>query len=50
MVAVDTTADPYHYAEDGAAATQNMALAAYSLGLYSCWIGVFDIKNEKKSS
>lgn len=50
VVAVDATVDPYHFVEDGAAATQNMALAAYSLGLHSCWIGVFDIKNEKKSS
>jgi nitroreductase len=50
VVTVDTTVDPYHFLEDGAAATQNMALAAYSLGLHSCWIGVFDIKNEKKSS
>jgi nitroreductase len=42
--------DPYHFVEAGAAATQNMALAAHSLGLYSCWIGVFDVTNQKKSS
>jgi len=48
-VAVDTTEDPYHFIEDGAAATQNMALAAHSLGLYSCWIGIFDVKNQRNS-
>ncbi len=32
---VDPKEDPYHFVEDGAAATQNMALAAYSLGLGS---------------
>lgn len=31
-----------HPVEDGAAATQNMLLAAHSLGLGSCWIGSFD--------
>jgi nitroreductase len=31
-----------HPVEDGAAATQNMLLAAYALGLGSCWIGSFD--------
>lgn len=50
VVSVDPDEDPYHFAEDGAAATQNMALAAYSLGLGSCWIGIFRLKEEKKSS
>lgn len=27
---------------DGAAATQNMLLAAYALGLGTCWVGAFD--------
>jgi len=49
-VVVDTKEDPYHFVEDGAAATQNMALAAHSLGLHSYWIGIFDIENQKKSS
>jgi nitroreductase len=49
-VAVDTTEDPYHYIEDGAVATQNMALAAQGLGLSSCWIGIFDLKSQKKSA
>jgi nitroreductase len=40
VVAVDPGADPYHYVEDGAAAAQNMALAATALGLGSCWAGV----------
>ena len=31
-----------HPVEDGAAATQNILLAAHSLGLGSCWIGSFD--------
>lgn len=46
-VCVDPREDPYHFVEDGAAATQNMALAAHSLGLGSCWIGVFNLKGEK---
>jgi len=50
VVCVDTKEDPYHFIEDGAAATQNMALAAHSLGLGSCWIGVFNLKGEKESS
>jgi len=49
-VCVDPEEDPYHFIEDGAVATQNMALAAHSLGLGSCWIGVFDLENEKGSS
>lgn len=48
-VAVDTTEDPHHFVEDGAAATQNMALAAHSLGLHSYWIGIFDFENQRKS-
>lgn len=50
VVAVDTTEDPYHFVEDGAAATQNMLLAAHSLGLYSCWIGIFDLEGKKSSA
>lgn len=49
-VVVNPEEDPYHFAEDGAAATQNMALAAHSLGLNSSWIGVYDLKNQKNSA
>lgn len=49
-VTVDATEDPFHFVEDGAAAAQNMALAAYSLGLHSSWIGVYDLKNQRNSA
>lgn len=49
-VTVDPNEEPYHFIEDGAAATQNMALAAYSLGLGSCWIGIFRLEGEKGTS
>ena len=49
-ITVDETQDPFHFVEDGAAAAQNMALAAYSLGLHSSWIGVYDLKNQRNSS
>ena len=49
-VCVDAVEDPFHYVEDGAVATQNMALAAQSLGLGSVWIGVFNVKNERNSA
>jgi len=49
-VCVDTVEDPFHYVEDGAVATQNMALAAQSMGLGSLWIGVFSVKNERNSA
>jgi len=39
-VAVDPTRDPSHCVEDGAAAVQNMTLAAHSLGLASSWAGL----------
>jgi len=42
VVAVDPKADPYHHVEDGAAATQNMSLAAHGLGLGSFWVGVLE--------
>ena len=50
VVCVDTKKDPAHFVEDGAAATQNMALAAHSIGLGTSWIGIFSIRDEKKSS
>ena len=49
-VCVDPGADPSHFVEDGAAATQNMALAAHSLGLGSSWIGVHNPRVEKGSA
>jgi nitroreductase len=49
-IVVDPKEDPYHYVEAGAIATQNMALAAQSIGLNTGWVGVFDIENRKKSS
>jgi len=50
VVTVDPKKDPHHYVEDGAAATQNMALVAHSLGLASFWVGVFDIAGDGASS
>jgi len=49
-VAVDQEADPNHYVEAGAVASQNMALAAHSIGLGSYWVGTFDIDSEKNSA
>ena len=49
-VTVNASEDPYHFVEDGAAAVQNMALAAQSLGLGSSWIGVYDLRNQKNSA
>jgi nitroreductase len=43
-VAIAVVIDPLlsnHPVEDGAAATQNMLLAAHALGLGSCWIGSY---------
>ncbi len=50
VVSVDPNEDPFHFIEDGAAATQNMALVAHALGLGSCWIGVFNLEGEKEST
>ena len=50
VVSVDPKEEPFHFIEDGAAATQNMTLAAYSLGLGSCWVGVFRLEGEKGSN
>lgn len=49
-VAVDPAEDPFHFVEDGATASQNMVLAAYSLRLHSCWIGIFDREGRKDSA
>jgi len=45
VICVNPEIDPYHFVEDGAVATQNMALAAHSLGLASYWIGIYDAQN-----
>lgn len=50
VTCVDPKTDPFHFIEDGTAATQNMALAAHSLGLGTSWIGIFSLENERKSS
>jgi len=49
-ICVNSKTDQFHFIEDGAAATQNMALAAQSIGLGTCWMGVFSLHNEKKSA
>jgi nitroreductase len=49
-ISVDPEEDPYHYLEGGAVASQNMVLAAQSLGLHSSWIGIFDVKEHKNSA
>jgi nitroreductase len=49
-VCVDPKKDSFHFIEDGTTATQNMALAAQSIGLSTSWIGVFSLHNEKNSS
>ena len=38
--------DPIHAVQDGAAATQNMLLAAHGLGLGACWISAYDMPFE----
>ena len=49
VVVVDPEKDPYHYIEDGSVATQNMALAAHSLGLSTYWIGLFNLQKTRDS-
>lgn len=49
VICVNPEIDPYHFVEDGAVATQNMALAAHSLGLASYWIGIYDAQNTQGS-
>ena len=50
VVAVDPAKDPHHYVEDGAAATENMALAAHSMGLGSYWVVVYDASGSRAPS
>jgi len=46
LVCVDRRIDPLHAIETGAAAAQNMALVAYSLGLGAGWIGIWGTEAE----
>jgi nitroreductase len=46
---VDPEKDQYHFIEDGAVATQNMALAAHSMGLATYWVGILSSTNDRKS-
>jgi nitroreductase len=46
LVCVDRRIDPLHAIEAGAAATQNMTLAAHSLGLGTGWIGIWGTETE----
>jgi nitroreductase len=46
LVCVDRRIDPLHAIESGAAATQNITLAAHSLGLGAGWIGVYGTEAE----
>ncbi|MEM3506870.1 MAG: nitroreductase family protein [Candidatus Bathyarchaeia archaeon] len=48
VVIVNPEIDRLHHIEDGAVATQNMALAAYSLGLGCFWVGVLNTGSEIK--
>lgn len=49
-IAVNQEEDPDHYIEAGAVATQNMSIAAHSIGLSSYWIGIFDIAEKRNSA
>ena len=51
-VAIAVVIDPWssnHPVEDGAAATMNMLLAAYALGLGSCWVGSYNSSYEDQA-
>ena len=50
LVMADPARDPRHLAEDGAAAVQNMALAAHSLGLATFWAGLHAIHESRGSA
>lgn len=50
VVVVDPTKDPLHYIEAGSVASQNIVLAAHSLGFASFWLGIFNYRQEKHSA
>jgi nitroreductase len=47
IIAVDARTDPRHHLQDGAAAAQNMALMAHSLGLASLWVAIYAEANTR---
>lgn len=49
VVTVDPWRDPQHHLEAGVAATQNMALAAHSLGLATYWAGVYSPRGGRRT-
>jgi nitroreductase len=49
-VCVEDYRNSAHLAEDGAAATLYMSLAAHSLGLGTYWVGLYDRKNRGSSA
>ena len=50
VVMADPDRDPRHLAEDGAAAAQNMCLAAHSLGLATFWAGLHAVAETRGSA
>jgi len=50
VVMADPARDPRHLAEDGAAAVQNMCLAAHSLGLATFWAGLHAVPETRGSA
>lgn len=50
VVMADPARDPRHLAADGAAAVQNMCLAAHSLGLATFWAGLHAIPETRGSA
>ena len=49
IIAVIMDGSNEYWKEDGAAATQNMLLAAHALGLGACWIGSYGSIYEEKA-
>lgn len=49
-VCVNPTEDSHHSIEAGAVAAHNICLAAQSIGLASYWLGVFQLKETRKSA
>ena len=47
VVLTDPNRSPTYYRGDAAVATQNLLLAAHSMGLGTCWMGVMDSAFEK---
>ena len=47
VVCIDPREEPTHWIEAGSIAHQNMALAAYSLGLGSSWVAILNTASEE---